>query len=290
MGHRFTSALFFFFFVATLHLFPQETQPKYLEFFPSGVHFLPLRANMAEAKVGVLYMTDNMNLKVDIGNTIDLLKFRKEDSSVVTVGLDFMAYANANSYSGYRLQISALDGFFGGNAVYSFKHNGAEYFLRGRYLHNSAHRVDGFFDVNLGQWIDGQSQTPFTRDYGELTGAVNFSSGDFFFRPYLAVSYAVRVRPKLLKRFMGYTGLEVHSREKLLSPGLPYSYFTAFQAQLSGRPAYQLSYHTQAGVKFGKWDEKGLSLYASYFYGPDYFNEFYYLRIEKFSIGFFVDF
>jgi hypothetical protein len=271
-------------------MFAQDSTVSKIEIFPSGLHFLPLRANMAEAKVGVLYMTDNMNLKVDIGNTVDLLKFVKTDSSIITIGLDFMAYANANSYSGYRLQISALDGFFGGNAVYSTKSEDKTYYLRARYLHNSAHRVDGYFDINLGRWIDGQVQTPFTRDYGELTGAMEFSSGPFEFRPYASVSYAVRQRPKLIKRFMAYSGFEIHTKERLISSTLPYSYFVAFQAQLAGKPAYQLSYQEQAGIKFGSWNRKGVSLYASCFNGPNYFNEFYYLNISKFSIGFFVDF
>ena len=46
------------------------------EFLPPGLNFAPLKANMQEAKMGVLYFPDNSNLKVDIGNNADLVKIK----------------------------------------------------------------------------------------------------------------------------------------------------------------------------------------------------------------------
>src|ERR1035437_10019412 len=88
-------------------------------FFPPGLNFLPLRANNQEAKMGILYYPNTTNLKLDIGNTMDLIRFNLQDNKYITVGIEFMAYAYSVSFSQMRLQIGALDGFFGGNAVYT---------------------------------------------------------------------------------------------------------------------------------------------------------------------------
>lgn len=89
------------------------------EFLPPGLNFAPLKANMQEAKIGVLYFPDNSNLKVDIGNNADLVKinFPRNEISIAS-GIEFMGYALSTNYKEFRLQIDALDGFFGGNVTF----------------------------------------------------------------------------------------------------------------------------------------------------------------------------
>ncbi len=277
--------------------FPQEIsrqdtscKPGSYEIFPGGLHFLPLRANMAEAKMGVLYFPDNANLKVDMGNSVDIVKWYLRNRAQFSVGVEFMAYAQVNSYSGYRLQISALDGFFGGNVTWSKLVSESEYYLRFRYMHNSAHRADGYYDLIRKEWIDGQKPTPFTRDYAEITAAAETKIGSMSIRPYIATSYAARMRPQELKHFLAFAGAELHTDRQFLIPKLPYCWFLAAHAQLNGMPEYQMTYHTQAGIKFGSWEGKGIVLYGSYYFGANYFNEFYYQRLDRFGIGFFIDF
>ncbi len=268
----------------------ENGKTKELIYFPAGLHFLPLRANIAEAKFGVFYMSDNANLKVDIGNAMDLIKITFPDSDVVSAGVEFMAYANAISYSGYRLQISAIDGLFGGNITYSTNIFGIRYYERFRYMHNSAHQVDGYYNGAAGTWINNREPIPFTRDYAELTGAAEMQIADYFVRPYGAFSYAVRQRPKIFERSQAYMGTEIHTGESSLNPSLPFTYFGAFQTSVSGMPKYQFSLHIQLGIKFGKWESKGTLFYVSYFQGTNYFNEFYDTQINRFGLGFFVDF
>lgn len=259
-------------------------------FFPSGTHFLSLRANIAEAKVGVLILADNRTLKVDIGNSLDLIKLDYKDASSISIGLDFMAYANAVSYREYQLQISALDGFFGGNLVYSKGAKDFRKFLRLRYLHNSAHQVDGYFDATNNQWLNNRMPVPFIRDNMEIGGAIESTGNEFHMRPYAAVSYSVHTRPRDFKKILAYTGIEVNTINHDEKAKLPLCYFMAAQTQLSGSTAYQMSYHIQGGLKFGKWESKGILFYLSYYNGRNYFNEFYEYRLNRFSFGFFADF
>lgn len=282
------SKFLFLFFILQGIIFSQDNT---VDFLPSGLNFLPLRANNQEAKLGVLYYPNSTNLKVDIGNAIDLLKINFDPKEYLTFGVEFMAYAYSMSYSQMRLQIGAIDGFFGGNAVFnkSIKENNLK--IRFRYIHNSAHLVDGYFSTSTNSWMNNTSPIPFTRDFGELLFTYENNSNDLHIRPYIGGSYAVRIRPSILKRSTFITGLETYSEasNKILSR-LPYCFFGAIHFQLAGLPQYQGSTQIQAGIKFGNWNAKGVNFFLSYFKGNNMFNEFFREKIERFGVGFSVDF
>ncbi len=261
-------------------------------FFPEGTHFLPLRANHQEAKVGVLYYTVTSNLKVDVGNNMDLLEINTGSTySRMTFGIEFMAYAYSTSYAGYRLQIDAIDGFFGGNATYSLRNNNSVTYIRFRYIHNSAHLVDGHWDATTQQWIDGKTPIPFTRDFPEILGAYSTDWNKISTRIYTGFSWAARLRPSGLKRTIYFTGFEAY-----LNAGLgsffnePVHPFISVHYYLAGLPKYSGSFQIQAGIKIGKWESKGLNFYASFYNGNNIYNEYYYDKISRFGIGFSVDF
>lgn len=66
--------------------------------------------------MGINFFPSDSHMKVDIGNSTDVLGLAITDL-YISVGAEFMAYAYVTSYKGYRLQIDAVDGFFGGNAT-----------------------------------------------------------------------------------------------------------------------------------------------------------------------------
>jgi hypothetical protein len=273
--------------------FPQNIQENEnnLTPFPDGLNFLPLRANNQEAKMGILYYPSSTNLKLDIGNSIDLLKINLQEKTYLTFGIEFMAYAYSTSYNFYRLQISTLDGFFGGNAVYTHELPGNRFSTRLRYIHNSAHLVDGYFDKDHNEWINNKEPIPFTRDFAEVIFSDEFSYSHLTFRPYIGGSWSPRVRPEILKRGIFCTGLEIHTGSGEVPSDNPiYHFFLAYHFQLVGLPQYQGTGNFMAGVKFGDWHKKGVNFYISYFNGNNMFNEFYYERIERFGVGFSVDF
>jgi hypothetical protein len=268
----------------------QENENTYV-LFPDGLNFLPLRASNTEAKLGILYYPNSTNLKLDIGNSIDLLKINLQKKEYITFGIEFMAYAYSMSFNQYRLQIGTLDGFFGGNATYTRELPGNRFSTRLRYLHNSAHLVDGYFNLSTNQWMNGKSPMPFTRDFAEVIFSDELSYSDFSFRPYIGGSYAARIRPSILKKGTFCTGLEIHTgnggesaKERF------YHFFVAYNFQLAGLPQYLGTNNLQAGIKFGAWQKKGVNFFISWFKGNNMFNEFYYERIDRFGVGFSVDF
>ncbi len=283
--------LIYIFVFSSLVVYAQQDNFKFT-FIPPGLHILPFKANMQESRIGVLYFTNNSNLKVDIGNSIDLLGFFWQKEKVrLTFGIEFSAYALSTSFKGKRLQIDALDGFFGGNASFSKIIGRNLLQLRLRIIHNSAHMVDGHYDLSKGEWIDNTTPIPFTRDFGEVTLAHILNFSDYVLKYYAAAAYSTLIRPDFLKKYSFFTGFELSS-DKITGNvfAKPTNLFLAYQIDIRGLPAYTGSNNLMAGIKFGSWFEKGIVLYFNYYRGNNYFSEYYYRKVEKFGIGFFIDF
>jgi hypothetical protein len=281
---------YYYFIIALIFassIYPQQN----INLFPSGLTFMPLKANNQEARTGVLYYFENANLKVDIGNSIDLIKFSNgTQKSIFTAGIEFMAYAKSTSYSGYRLQIDAVDGFFGGNVSHMYKLDKDRILSRFRFIHNSAHLVDGSYDLQLDKWIQ-KEPIPFTKDFGELTVAFENNSIDFSVKYYGGFSYAVLVRPDNLKRWNYNAGIEAAALNFVGSLfDSPGNLFAAHYFSLGGADKYSGNHQTMLGVKFGDWYNKGVLFYLSYYNGSDIFSSYFDRRTSNFGAGFSVDF
>jgi hypothetical protein len=275
--------------IVSLKIFSQSDYQ--FTFLPSNLNFTPLRANNQEARLGILYYTLTTNLKLDIGNMVDILSFESTDSTTLfAAGIEFMAYAFSESYEGQRLQISTLDGFFGGNITYSRQFNKNKLLGRFRIIHNSAHLVDGSYDTASDTWIDGEP-VPFTKDFFEITAAHQLRFDAALLKYYGGLSYATLVRPDDLKRYNFHVGFEfagVNILGKAFNKDL--NIFLADHFFLDGTDKYFGSNQLMTGIKFGGWDKKGIVVYASYYNGRDMFSSYYDRKISKFGVGFSVDF
>ncbi len=278
--------------ISSFNIFSQDNSSHSVQLFAPGLHFLPFKANYQEARLGILYYTSNSNLKVDIGNNVDLIRFNfHESKSILSLSVEFMGYALSTSYRGNRLQIDALDGFFGGNAAFSKSFENGKFISRFRIIHNSAHLVDGHYDRYQKKWINDDEPIPFTRDFGELTLGYQFYPDFGSLRTYGTAAYSTMVRPAEIKKWSGYFGFEAAFDQVLDETfGAKTNLFIASQFNLVGTPEYQLNTKLMSGVKFGDWDGKGLVVYLSYYIGANPFSEYYSERIQKFGVGFFVDF
>lgn len=271
---------------------PDEHQGRDgFDFLPAGLHFAPLKANHEEARVGVFKYFGQGNLKVDIGNTIDVVGWYSSSSNIrLTAGIDFMAYAFATSAQGLRLQVDALDGFFGGNLSFSRTYDEKTLLARFRILHLSAHLVDGHYDTGTKQWLQHEP-IPFTRDFGELLLGHEVRVGFGRLKYYGGLSYATLVRPAELERFAYFAGLEAVADRLLGNVGdRPSHPFLAYHFLLAGNPQHTPNHQIQVGVKFGEWHGKGVVLYLAYYEGRNFFSEYYYERVSVWGTGFTVDF
>ncbi len=261
-------------------------------FLPEGINFPSLRSNITEPRIGIFKFLDTGEMKIDIGNTIDILVFQIPDHGIkISVGIDFFAYAFTTSGQGLRLQIDAIDGFFGGNLSLCKEAEQNKIQARLRILHHSAHFVDGHYNFNTDTWLDNRKPIPFTKDFGELVLSHVVSRPFGNFRYYGGFSYATLVRPPVLKRFDCLGGVEVYF-DNIIDSILnqPTNIYLTYNLSIIGVPKYIGSNQIQIGLKFGKWYSKGPSIYMAYYTGNHMFGEYYDERLQTVGLGFTVDF
>ncbi|TAK58285.1 MAG: DUF1207 domain-containing protein, partial [Bacteroidetes bacterium] len=244
-------------------------------------------ANLNEPRIGLCKFTSSEEMRVDVGNSIDLFRYNLTSTTQLQAGIDFFAYAFVTGSQGLRLQIDAVDGFFGGNI--SMVQNAFR--ARLRILHHSAHLVDGHYINASHSWIDNMEPIPYTQDFGELTLSWTHPVEAFLLRYYGGLSYAALVRPNEIERFAFFAGTEISSSEILGNVwNHPTNAFLAYQLSLTGEPVYHATHNLMVGIKFGTMYGKGISIYASYYNGTHMFGEYYNQRLETIGIGFAIDF
>lgn len=275
--------------------FSQVYKPEsHFIFLPGKIAVLPLTASYQEPRVGVRKEVGSSKLKLDIGASIDMLEFRPGSDSTerFRLGIDFFTYALSTNSEGLRLQIDAVDGYFGGHIAYISDIGGASRFaLRLRLLHLSAHFIDGHYNNATQTWKDNRAPIPFTRDFGELIGMYDFALGRVNTKVYSGFSYATLIRPTDIKRFEAYGGFELHTAGITGTVfNRPFNLFLADHVLLRGIPSYVGTNNLELGVKFGEWHSTGLKIHFSYYNGMDVFSQYYDVRREGFGIGFAFDF
>lgn len=280
--------ILFTIFFTCAHSQSSEPSGTSFIFLPHGLHFAPLKANIQEPRIGVFKFFDAGQMKVDIGNSIDLFGLQNADCKL-TAGIDFMAYAFTTGAQGLRLQIDAVDGFFGGNLSFSHGAEPDQLQARLRILHHSAHLVDGHYNLQTKSWIDNREPIPSTRDFGELIAAHNISASFGTLRYYGGISYATLARPTDVQRFSYLTGAEFSYAVGSFAEH-PLNLYIAYNLSMTGTPEYAASHQVQVGCKFGTWREKGPTLYLAYYNGRHMFAEYFDERMTTIGAGFTVDF
>lgn len=260
-------------------------------FLPGPVAIPPLTASYQEPRVGVRKETATSRLKLDIGSTLDMLEYRIDKGKEFRLGVDFFLYALTTNAQGLRLQVDAADGYFGGHVTYRAEEAGDVFALRLRLLHLSAHFLDGHFDNGTGQWRDGRSPLPFTRDFGELLCRYEWGASSIVFLVYSGISYATLVRPVEIERVATLHGVEAHTAS-LTGPVFmrPCNAYIAVNLSLTGIPAYVGTTSVETGFKFGEWSGNGLRLYLSFYNGLSVFSQYYDVRESQWGVGFAIDF
>lgn len=261
-------------------------------FLPGKLIIPPLTASHTEPRVGLRKEIGTSKMKVDIGASVEMLEYRPGADSTqrVRVGIDFFTYALSTSSEGLRLQIDAVDGFFGGHVTYvNDLDTHSRLFVRLRLLHLSAHFLDGHFSNSTQGWKDNRAPIPFTRDYGELLAGYEFGVDKMRFKPYAGFSYATLIRPTDIGRIEFHGGIEVQAMAGSAFNN-PLHLYVSQYFMLRSINKYIGTGNTEAGMKFGDWNSTGLKIYISYFNGLDPFSQYYDLRRENWGLGFAFDF
>jgi hypothetical protein len=257
------------------------------ELKPGKVDFPPFQASITEPRFGLSKSVATGTIKVDLGNSVDLIRLSTGKDTlrerVTAVGIDFFTYVHVTGWDGLRLQVDAIDGFFGGHITHTIPVKRSELQIRFRFLHLSAHYADGHFDQTAGQWKTNRVPVPFTRDMADFTMA--FRLGDI--RLYALVEHAFRIRPFNQRRTWYQAGGEWffgHFGSRSLHP------YIAQDVRLVGFESYNTNWSYMIGLKWGEVYGSGINIFLRYYSGIGPFAEYSDIRTKEWSLGFSIDY
>ena len=252
------------------------------EFFPDDLLIQPFTANILEPKLGFLFQLDANELRLDIGNSLDLIRHKLNENETISFGADLFTYTLLRSESDFHFPVDAVDYLFGVNFGYLKKLENSEYGLRLRISHISAHFVDGHFDNQRGEWRGGLNPRVYSREFFELMPFYKFNN----LRLYVGVTYLFNVTPDELGKDSYQAGFDYFMTEIFDSDITP---FLAYDFKLVNIEEYSGNNSINAGVKLGKPNGKGLSFYFHYYSGKSVHGEYYDFNRTYSAIGFNLD-
>jgi hypothetical protein len=259
-------------------------------FLPGQAVFPLIAASPLEPRTGLQKEIGTSRMKLDIGASAEFLEFAPSSSDRFRLGLSMFTYALTTSTEGLRLQIDAVDGFFGGYIAYAHLWPTWEGGLRFRILHRSAHFVDGHSNPTTGTWQDDREPIPYTKDFGELLSYSQVRVSCGVFQGYAGFSYSTLVRPETIERLGAMGGVSFRTSDNALSAfGKPAITYLGYHLSVEGIPEYVGTNTIEGGIKFGSWSATGIRLFLAYHDGLQVFGQYYDMRRETWSFGFCLD-
>lgn len=238
------------------------------ELFPGSINIQPFSANTLEPRLGFLFHFSKNELRLDIGNSIDIYHYRINDSEKLSIGADLFTYTLLRGEKDFHFPVDAVDYLFGINAGYKKSEGNIEYGARVRLSHISAHFVDGHYDGVNQQWRDGLNPRVYSREFVELMPFYKINS----FRAYAGFTYLFHVTPEFIGRTNYQLGFDYFAPGLLVENLTP---FVAYDIKLINIGTYSANHSFSAGIKFGKPDSRGISIYFHFYSGKSIHGEYF---------------
>ena len=249
------------------------------EYFPSDLNIQPFTANFLEPKAGFLFSLDSNKIRLDISTSRDIVRWTDEDESI-SIGVDLFTFTRLRSTENFKFPVETIDYLFGVNAGYKKQLSEKnELGIRFRLSHISAHLVDGQYDAQAQEWRGGREPFVFSKEFIELFPYYRINT----FRVYTGFTYIFHIVPDDIKKFnlqLGFDYFVTNFGNDDMTP------FIAYDFKLAGNEKYIGNNIVSVGVKFGKWNKGGLSLYYTYISGKSVHEEFYDVNENYSAIGF----
>lgn len=279
-----TTCIFFY----TSKLFTQQlsdSDQSSVEFIPHGWTFDPLIANTFEARVGLLKHFDDNRLRLDIGNSIDLvqLHFLEQKDERISFGADFFTFTALRQQKNFHFPVDAVDYLFGINFSYQKKCNNEILEARLRISHISAHLVDGSYDKENSVWRDGRLPKVYSREFIDAVGSADFN----WLRFYGGAQFLFHLDPSDLPKWSYQLGIEFVKQNIFEQKIHPYF---AYDLKFISISKYAAVHSLQTGIKFGYWRGRGFNLFFAAYNGLQYHGEYYDMSQSYSSLGFTFDF
>jgi hypothetical protein len=253
-----------------------------VKLFPDKLNVQPFTANALEPRIGVLFHVNNNELRLDIGNSLDLVKISPNKETNYSVGADFFTYTLLRGEKDFHFPVDAVDYLFGLNAGYRKTTDKGEYGARFRLSHISAHFVDGHFDFKNEIWRDNRNPRVYSREFLELMPFYRIND----LRVYAGLTYIFHIDPAYLGKYNFQAGFDYFLKNRISEYVTP---FVAYDIKLVKIRSYSAENTINAGIKFGHPQGRGFSLYYSYYSGMSIHGEYFDYRKSYNAIGFNLD-
>jgi hypothetical protein len=247
------------------------------ELFPDNLNIQPFAANTLEPRAGFLFHLNKNELRLDAGTSVDIASL-KIDSSVFSFGADMFTYTFLRGETNFHFPVDAVDYLFGVNFGFKKKAGCNEYGIRARISHISAHFVDGHYDGNQQGWRDGRIPRVYSREFVELMPFYKFNN----LRVYGGFTYIFHVDPISIKKDNYQLGFDYYFKNIINQNITP---FAGYDLKLIHNDKYTANNSVIVGMKFGKPQGKGVSVYFNYYSGKNIHGEYFDYDSEYSAIG-----
>jgi len=245
-----------------------------IEFFPAELNISPFVANVLEPKLGFMFKTEGNELRLDIGNSIDLASINT-NAGILSFGADLFTWTLLRKEDNFHFPVDAVDYLFGLNFGINKKAHDYSFGARLRISHISAHFVDGHFDKAKNQWKNGLTPRVYSREFVELMPYYQYKH----FRMYGGFTYLFHVNPEVKQHDFYQFGFDYFRKDLIADDFSP---FVAYDFKIAGSTKSTPNHSFHAGIKFGKPNGRGLSVYYHYYSGWSIHGEYFDYR-EKYS-------
>ena len=263
------TSLLFFFAISCIII---NAQDKTI-YFPSELLISPFKANFLEPKLGFQFSLGKNDIRLDIGNSKDILHYSIDDKTKLSFGADLFTYTKLRGEANFRFPVDAVDYLFGINAGYLKKDSESEYGFRFRYSHISAHLVDGHIQKNQYDpqditWRDGRASFVYSREFFELTPFYHYKN----LRGYIGLTYMTHVVPTTIKKGIVNTGFEYVAQNLSSSSFTP---FIAYDIRSVSLDKTSFNNTITAGVIIGNPYKNNVRLQYVYYSGKSIHGEYF---------------
>lgn len=245
--------------------------------FPGDLLIQPFAANTLEPKMGFLFQVGKNELRLDVGNSMDIYR-TESDGQLISIGADFFTYSLLRKQSDFHFPVDAIDYLFGLNFGYKVVKNNVEYGARLRLSHISAHFVDGHYNKDLGEWRDGLQPRVYSREFLELMPYYKFNQ----LRVYAGITYLYHVDPQDIGKDIYQVGFDYYAENFFNETFTP---FAGYDLRIVNLYDYELNHSFVTGIKWGKPNGRGLSLYFQYYSGKSIHGELFLKKVDYSAIG-----
>lgn len=239
-----------------------------------SLNFKPLTAAIFEPRIGAFYQFESEKLRLDIGTSVDLKTFTKEDGDKISIGADFMTYTRLRTAGNFKFPVETSDYYFGLNTCITDSMFDLPFSYRIRFAHISSHLVDGYADSSVFK----KQPYVYSREFIDLVAAVQLCD----FRVYCGLNILYSVKPK---DFL------------LLNPQIGFDYEHKLLSWMSATAGYDFRYvgirgdlypvhAAQAGLKFTTENNAGLFLGMYYYSGKSMHGLFFDEKDNYLGFGF----